>query len=142
MEEERWECPAPGCRQTFGYKNSATKHFHKVHPVSAEAQRTVGERQSQRITEQPHAAQSADLRLRDSDVAVGLALRPGREPPADEEHTAGTARIALLIIVTVLATGSLPAVYGAAGVEVFHKGQRLQGSHVKAAAPPRRCHPT
>ena len=84
MEEESWECPAPGCRQTFAYKRSATKHFRKVHPISAEAQRTVGERQSQRITEKPHAAQSADLRLRDSDVAVGLALRPGREPPAEE----------------------------------------------------------
>lgn len=50
--------------------------------------------------------------------------------------SAATARIALLIIVTVLATGSLPAVYGAAGVEVFHKGQRLQGSCTTAPLPP------
>ena len=40
------------------------------------------------------------------------------------------------IIVTVLATGALPAAYGAAGVEVFHKGQRWQGSCTTAPLPP------
>ena len=50
---------------------------------------------------------------------------------------AATARLSLLIVVTVLATGAIPPKYGEARVEVFFNGERLQGSCTNTPLPPK-----
>ena len=48
---------------------------------------------------------------------------------------AATARLALLIVVSALATGAVPPDFGAAGVEVFYDRKRLIGSCTETDLP-------
>ncbi len=50
--------------------------------------------------------------------------------------SAATARLALLIVVSVPATGDLPPDFGAAGVEAFYNRERILGSCTTTPLPP------